>query len=603
MEMTDEHASVMSCTGHLLVTGGPGAGKTTIAIVKAAQIAEIDLKAERRVLFLSFARSTIARVIDAIDSEHDLSSSQRRKLDISTYHAFFWRVLKAHGYLLGLPRILYILPPQEEAIELSSIRSEFGPDKTLSEDQKCAKRQAEDERRRQLAFESGKICFDLFAPFVADLLDRSARLRRLISTMYPVIVLDEFQDTGADQWGVVRGLGKECRLIALADPEQRIYDFIGADPERLDHFREEFQPTEVDFGETNHRSGGTEILKFGNDALRGEFTQKSYDGVALHTFESNTAQAFSALTTCVYEARRRLYESQGVSWSVAVLVPTRKMTRLVSDHLREPPGGMTPIAHHAVIELEAAILGSEVIAYLMCSEDVGGFGEFVSFLASYYRGKGGDKPTATALQESRRLENALEKWVSSVSQGKDPPARSVLQKVHAVYVAARELQFSGNPEEDWRSIRSILENGQCPRLREVGQNVRNVRLLEKGAQLRQNLSQDWRDYGYYKNAIEIVRQAFMDAHFAASGSSESGVIVMNMHKAKGKQFDEVIIFEGWPRRQRRKIVANPDRIVRGNLGDAIDVAVRQNFRVSVTRSRFRTTIMTPREDPCVLLVS
>lgn len=601
MELTEKQLQVLDSDGHLLVTGGPGSGKTTISILKAAQISERDLRPQQKVLFLSFARASVSRVVEAIEQEQSITRETRRQIEVETYHSFFWRILKAHGYLIGLPRRLDILTPPAEAIALSAIRNGFEADSKLSEQEKQNKRDTELAERKRLASEEGRICFDLFAPCVGDLLHGSQRLRRLLATKYPAIILDEFQDTNAEQWHVVKALGACSKLIALADPEQRIFDFIGADPERLNHFREAFDPTEIDFSDSNHRSAGTDIAKFGNDILTGKFQQENYTGVTIAGFDPFPDPAMTKLVTTTYEARTRLVTAGRPDWSLAILVPTKRMTRLVSDRFREPPAGMQAINHNAVVELEAAILGSEIIAHLLQPVVAGHIDDFVDLLCNYYQGKGGDRPTKSALKEADGLRKAYEKWCAALDAGKNPPGNSVLRATFEVYDAARAVELTGDPDKDWRAVRAVLENGGCKRLKEVGTEVRNIRLLERGTQLRQDLAQDWRDNGSYVNALAIVQQAFIQDHFANSLKPETGVVVMNMHKAKGKQFDEVIVFEGWPIRQKGEVIANLDRIVRNNNPAEVTDGSRQNFRVSVTRGRIRITILTPKNDRCLLL--
>lgn len=600
MQLTEKQREVMGAEGHLLVTGGPGSGKTTVSILKAAQIAEQHLRPGQKVLFVSFARATVSRVVEAIEYEQKIPPAQKRRIDVETYHSFFWRILRAHGYLTGLPRRLSILPPPGEAIALSGIRSRF-PVRDLTEEQKAAKKAGEAAERARLATAEGRVCFDLFAPYVGDILHGSERMRCLMATMYPILILDEFQDTNASQWRVVQALGQSCRLIALADPEQRIYDWIGADPQRLNHFRGAFTPKQIDLGTDNHRSPGTEIIVFGNDLLTGRFRQQEYRGVAFECFDPFRDPAMTKLVTTTYAARQRLIRQGIKDWSLAILVPTKKMTRMVSDALRQPPAGMTGVPHNAVIDMEAPILGAEVIAELLQPNADGHFEQFIDLLCNYYRGKGGEEPTQAALKEAAALRKAYEDFLACKAAGKATRGNSILFNVRAVYEQTRALVLTGDPDNDWRAMRRILEDGPCKRLREIADEVRNIRVLDRGTQFRQALSQDWRDNGGYQKALSIARRVFMQEHFSTNAKPESGVVVMNMHKAKGKQFDEVIIFEGWPIKQKGKILSNPDRIVRSNSRDAIDDQARQNFRVSVTRGKRRATILTPQGDPCVLL--
>ena len=253
--------------------------------------------------------------------------------------------------------------------------------------------------------------------------------------------------------------------------------------------------------------------------------------------------------------------------------------------------------------MEAAILAAEIIAYgLQCHGATFDGAEFVTLIASYFRGKGGDTPSKTSLQEASRILASYETAVGRKAEGKDVSKRSVFLPIEAAILGLSNLTLTGDPGADWLTIRRHFAEAGCKRLAEIATEVRNVRLLERGTQLREALSQNWRDTGRYPDALEIVRQAFIRDHFATNTKPETGVVVMNMHKAKGKQFDEVIVFEGWPKIVKRKIVANPGRIVRGNLRENIDDQTRQNFRVSVTRAKRQATILTPRGNRCVLLI-
>ena len=601
MQLTENQLQVIKTPGHLLVTGGPGSGKTTASILKAARIATDGLRPEQKILFLSFARATVSRVVGAIEQEQTILLTQKRRIDVETYHSFFWRILKAHGYLIGLPRRLHILTPPTEAIALSEIRSAF-PARGVTDEEKAVRKAREDAERSRLAEVHGMVCFDLFASNAGKILHGSERIRKLLATMYPVIVLDEFQDTNAEQWRVVRALGMCSTLVALSDPEQRIYDWIGADPQRLDQFRDVFAPREVDLGTDNHRSAGTEIAVFGNDVLRGVVRREPYIGVHVDVYPPNPHQAFSRLVTTAYEARRRLVVAGIKDWSLAILVPTKKMTRLVSDALRQPPAGLTEVRHSAIIEMEAAMLGAEIIALLLQPAlDSRHFAQLIDLMCNYFRGKGGDEPTRAALKEADGIRAAYEDLLACLAAGKALRRSSILVNMRSAYQQTRALIFTGDPDKDWREIRRILEAGRCKRLKEIADELKHIRILDRGMQLKQALAQDWRDNGGYLNALSIIRQTFVQEHFCANVRPETGVVVMNMHKAKGKQFDEVIIFEGWPRRSKGEIQVNPDRIVRFNSRDKIDDQARQNFRVSVTRGKRKTTILTPQDDPCVLL--
>ena len=173
-------------------------------------------------MFLSFSRAAVRQISDRV-AEH-LPRAVRDRLEIRTFHAFFMDFVRAHGPLLtGTPAVF--LPPDAENTRKADHDGDW------------------DAEARDLA-RRGTYVFDQLAPVAATLLERSPALRRLYSSRYPLVIVDEFQDTNLDQWRVIQALAEGSTIICLADPDQRIFeDFIpGVDEARLQQAVEVLNP-------------------------------------------------------------------------------------------------------------------------------------------------------------------------------------------------------------------------------------------------------------------------------------------------------------------------------------------------------------------------
>lgn len=566
----EKRTLIVETAGHLLIEGGPGSGKTTIALLKARRlISDGGLMANQRILFLSFARATIARVEE--HAKKFLEQQDSRHIEINTYHGFTWSLIQNYGYLVSRKKTIRLITPPNAAALMAMIPVE-----------------ERDDFQKNLYFEDGILCFDLFASIAAEILKKSGRIRDMISDKYPIIIVDEFQDTNATEWELIKQLGIKSKIVALADLQQRIYDFRGASITRIPEFNSHFSSTRFDLGKDNHRSGSTDIATFGDDLLTGQNIGKSYKQVIINKYKQNFQDGYAPLKYELINCIKRLKASvPDNKWSIAILVKSKQATLSLSNALSQGYKNIPRISHEVLIDPAGPALAATVIACLL--EPFNSVEECANtlllFIINHIRGRKGDGPSKADIG----LIDALEEYKSS---GKIRGAKRILltNEIIALVTKRNSLILTGSPAEDWIAIRKLFGEATHEALKNVYGDALYLRLLNRGAILNQDLSEQWRNFQCYQHAVATIESALLQEHFAMATRPWTGIFIMTMHKAKGKEFDEVIIWED----KFRTIVqpeASEQDIERAKLA----------LRVAVTRAKSRTTILTCKDKPCQLL--
>ena len=398
---------ILAASGHLLVTGGPGCGKTTIALHKALLRIEAGLEPGQKVLFLSFSRAAVTRIVNA--ARRDLPREARKNLEIQTFHSFFWQFVRGHGYLLGAPKPIRLLTPQDERMLRHGEREH----------------DAEWDAERELLFsERGLLAFDLFAPKALALLTASAAYRQLVAERYPLIIVDEAQDTGTDQWACVAALADLTQLVCLADLDQQIYEFRrDVSPDRLKDIMTALKPIEIDLGGQNNRSPGVEIVQFGNDILKGKPRGAPYRGVSQMLFRPDVAKRDASIRSAIGLLHKRIaHETGAAPKNIGYLTNWGKGIAIIARAL-QGGNGVREIPHSVLMDETDVLLATRVVAF--CLEPIvnvwASLATTLELIAELYQAHG-DMPKANALRRGAsdaRVSTSRQRQMSS--QPKENP--------------------------------------------------------------------------------------------------------------------------------------------------------------------------------------
>jgi len=261
--------------GPLLVLAGPGSGKTRVVTRRIAHLISAGI-APHRIVALTFtnkAADEMRRRVTALVGP--------QPVEMGTFHRFAARLLRRHARLVGLTSDYSILDPDDAGAVLKRAVRKLGLSLTHTPIDRLAGtisrakndllspetfsprwgRPADEVALRlwpvyqALLLAANSVDFDDLLVHAARLLTEHPDLRAQLDDRHRFILVDEYQDTNAAQYCIVRGLSIDHPNLAVTgDPDQAIYGWRGASIRNILEFERDYPSARVVKLEHNYRS-------------------------------------------------------------------------------------------------------------------------------------------------------------------------------------------------------------------------------------------------------------------------------------------------------------------------------------------------------------
>ncbi len=254
---------------------GPGSGKTRVVTHRIAHLIAEGVPPER-IVALTFTNKA------ADEMRHRVANLVGpQPVEMGTFHRFAARLIRRHARLVGLTSDYSILDPDDAAATLKRAVKSIGLAATHTPVDRIAGiisrakndlltpatfepgwgKPAEDLALRvwpiyqQMLVRANAVDFDDLLVHVATVLAENPDLRRELDARHRFILVDEYQDTNAVQYAILRGLSIEHPHLAVTgDPDQAIYGWRGASIRNILEFERDYPTAQVVKLEDNYRS-------------------------------------------------------------------------------------------------------------------------------------------------------------------------------------------------------------------------------------------------------------------------------------------------------------------------------------------------------------
>ncbi len=260
----EQRRAVEAGDGPVLIVAGPGTGKTKTLTARMAWLIASGKAKSSEILALTFTKKAAEEMAHRVVA---LLGTGVRAPRVATFHALCHELLgndlqfvsdAARLQLiksLSKPASLKGVSVRELGLLISKAKNDLeAPEADL----------AKLVRAYNKALQTQGVCdFDDLLVQAHELLTSDEAVRERLRSQYRYVLVDEFQDTNALQYALLRALLGTGNLFVIGDPNQSIYGFRGASSTIFDQFRRDYPQHQAIALTANYRSS-PEIVRLSN---------------------------------------------------------------------------------------------------------------------------------------------------------------------------------------------------------------------------------------------------------------------------------------------------------------------------------------------------